>query len=116
MPRTKDQASRNVGGNANKDSNGDKQNRTPNRKDAYMGAMNKTEKKTRSSMPTTAPKSAPRSSMPTTAPKASPRTVPNPKAPAPASSTRAMRDPRKKQMQKQKQKNYPGYTRLNYPA
>jgi hypothetical protein len=87
---------------------------TPNRKDAYMGAMNKTEKKPRSSVSASDPKSKPMQSK--LAPKSSPRTVPNPKAPAPATSTRAMRDPRKKQMQMQKQKNYPGYTRLNYPA
>jgi hypothetical protein len=42
------------------------------------------------------------------APKASPRTVANPKALAPATSKRAMRDPRKKQ------KTYPGRTPYNY--
>ena len=47
------------------------------------------------------------------APKSSPRTVPNPKALAPKSSPRTVPSPRKKT---QKQKPYPGYTRLNYPA
>lgn len=78
MPRTKDQASRNVGGNANKDSNGDKQNRTPNRRDAYMGAMNKPAKKSPSAMSASDPKSKPQSSK--LAPASSPRTKPSPQA------------------------------------
>lgn len=82
MPRTKDQVSRNVGGNANRDSNGDKQNSrraaaTPSRKDAYMGAMSKPAK-TRSAMSASDPKSKPQPSK--LAPTSSPRTPRSPQA------------------------------------
>ncbi len=102
---------------------------TPNRKDAYMGAMKKPGGKPRASMSASDPKSKPMTSK--LAPTKSPRTKSAPvripqaasftyreapgKVPAtstsklaPAASKRATRDPRKKQ------KTYPGRDPYNY--
>ncbi len=104
---------------------------TPNRRDAYMGAMNKTEKP-RSSMSTSDPKSKPQPSK--MAPAKSPRPVgkpspnrgnTNPETSAPERSTPApssmvpsklapAKSPRPVAAPKKKQATYPGRKPYNY--